>query len=346
MRIVSRLLPGHPGRLARVIVLAGLLIAAHAPLARAQTYHLVQAGFRVLYLAPVFVAMDHGFFKDHGVELTFKEIDSGALAAAAIMSNSAQISDLDIKGIAEMRAQGKATVLFYNLVDRVTLDMIVRKDVLAKSGVDMKAPVLERLKALKGLTIGMTRPGAPTDLYARYLLTLAHLDPDRDATIVQVGGVPALESAFRSGRISAFMLSPPLPQKLEHDGVGDILVRNTAGELPALDHFSYVALFTSADYAKSNGPALTAYSHAIQDAVEWIDEHPDDAVKLLAAKWFKDASPEDLAISLKATMPSVSATGLLSVDELQRQLAVSEALGEKPAADLTEGVLWTNAFVK
>ena len=47
------------------------------------------------------------------------------------------------------------------------------------------------------------------------------------------------------------MLSPPLPQTLEKQGIGTIIVHNTAGELPSLKQISYITLFTTADWRKS-----------------------------------------------------------------------------------------------
>jgi NitT/TauT family transport system substrate-binding protein len=327
------------------IVLAVLVLAPADP-ARAQSYKIKQAGFRVLYMAPIFIALDRGIFKEHGVDFSFTEIDSGALGMAAVLSGDAQISDDDVVDMAEVKQQGKSPLMIYNLVDRVTLDLIIRNDVLKKTGIDVKAPVLDRARALKGLTIGITRAGAPTDTYARYFLIKAGLNPDRDATLVQIGGVPALDAAFRSGRIDAFLLSPPLPQTLEQAGIGTILIRNTAGEMPELTDTNYDSLFTTADYARANGAALTAYAHSVQDGVKWIKAHRDETLKDLGASWFKDTKPESLALSLDALMPAVSATGLYTRAGIQKYLDIFKSIGQGTNADLTEGVLWTNEYVK
>jgi NitT/TauT family transport system substrate-binding protein len=314
--------------------------------AAAAAYALTEAGFRVLYMAPVFVAMDKGFFAKHGVTLTFKEIDSGTLGPATVMSGAAQISDFDPGSLAALEAHGQAPLMIYNLVDRVTLDLIVRNDALAKAGVKLDAPVFERAKALKSLTIGITRPGAPTDTYPRYFIAKAGLDPTRDANLVQIGSIPALEAAFRSGRIDGFFLSPPLPQKLEQEGIGKILIHNTAGEVPALTDTSYDGLFTTTAYAAANGPALAAYCAGIQDAVRWLDAHPDEAVDFLAAKWFSDTDKATLKLSMKVLLPSISPTGVFKPDAVGKYMAVFETLGETSDADIGEGKLWTNKFVE
>jgi ABC-type nitrate/sulfonate/bicarbonate transport system substrate-binding protein len=332
-------------RLVTLIVAALLLVPASVP-AQAPPHRLTQAGFRVLYMAPVFIALEKGLFAQEGIDFTFTEIDSGALGPAAVVSGNAQISDLDPLGVARLQQEGKALLLFYNLVERVTLDLVVRTPVLQKLGVTRESPLPARYAALKGLNIGITRPGAPTDVFARYFLMRAGLNPDRDASLVQVGGVPALAAAFKAGRIDAFLLSPPLPHTLEREGAGHILIRNTAGDVPELRHTTYVAMFATADYAKKNAPALQAYSRALRRATEWLRANRAEALRLLGEKYFKDTPAESLALSLDATLPALSADGRFSRGTVQSYLDIFKTIGEAVTASAAEGLLWSNEFVR
>src|SRR5262249_59145597 len=119
------------------------------------------------------------------------------------------------------------------------------------------------------------------------------------------GVVPALAAAFKAGRIDAFLLSPPLPHALEREGVGQILIRNTAGDVPELRQTTYVAMFTTADYAKKNAPVLQASARALRAAPGWIRANRAEALRLLGEKYFKDTPAESLAISLDATLPAL-----------------------------------------
>lgn len=333
-------------RISRSFCLALTLLALAAGSAQAQEYKLTHAGLRTLYLMPVFIAIDRGIFKQHGVDVTYREIDSGALSPAVVLSGDAQITSDDILGIAPLARQGKEFMMIYNLMDRMTMNLVVRNDALTKAGIDAHAPLEQRLKVLKGLTIGITRAGAPTDAYSRYFLIKAGLDPQKDATLMQVGGPSGLSAAFRSGRIDAFMLSPPLPQNLERAGQGTIIVHNTDGEVPELTGMSYITLFTSKEYAQKNGPALKAYAHSIQDALKWIRGNRDEALKLLGSKWFKDTAPDALAVSFDALLPALSGTGEFTPASLQKFVSVYKTIGENVDIDLSEGKLWTNDFVK
>jgi NitT/TauT family transport system substrate-binding protein len=324
---------------------AWLLALPHVAVPQAR-HKVTQAGFRVLYMAPAFIALEKGLFAQEGVDFTFTEIESGALGAAAVISNNAQISDLDPLGVARLQQEGKSLLLFYNLVGRVTLDLVVRTPVAQRLNLTRETPLAARCAALKGLTIGITRPGAPTDVFARYFLIRAGLNPDRDASLVQVGGVPALAAAFKAERIDAFLLSPPLPQSLERDGVGRIVIQNTAGDVPELSNTTYVAMFATAEYAKRNGPALVAYSRALRRATEWIHGNKPEALRILGEKYFKDTPAESLALSLEATLPAISADGRFSQAAVQSYLDIFKTVGETVTVSAAEGVLWTNEFVK
>ena len=74
-------------------------------------------------------------------------------------------------GIAPLAKQGKHFMMVYNLLDRMTMDMVVRNDALQRAGYDPNTPPQQRGKILKGMTIGITRPAAPTDIFSRFIMT-------------------------------------------------------------------------------------------------------------------------------------------------------------------------------
>ncbi|MCC6889227.1 MAG: ABC transporter substrate-binding protein [Hyphomicrobiales bacterium] len=326
-------------------MLAALTLASGDAAAQ-QLPKMVHAGLRTLYLAPLFVGIDRGTFRQNGVDVSYQELESGALSPAAILSGQAHVTSDEILGIAPLAKQGREFMMVYNLMDRMTMNLVVRNDVLKKAGYNPKAPLEERARVLKGLTIGITRPGAPTDTYSRYFLIRAGLDPKRDATLVQIGGGGALNAAFRSGRIDAFMLSPPFPQVAEREGVGTIIIDSAGGAVPELTGMSYIVLFTSKAFAEKNKPAVRAYVKSIQESLQWIRQNRAESLKLLGARWFKDTNPETLALSFDALMPSLSATGEFTQASFKKFLDVYKTVGEVVEIDLTEGRLWTNEFVR
>lgn len=328
-------------------ILALCVVSAVLSTGAAQAQHKIKhAGFRTLYLMPIFVAIDRDIFKKNGLEVTFQGIESGALTPAVLLSGGADIVNDDLMGVVPLAKKGKELLMIYNLMDRVTMDLIVRKEALERAGFKPSMPATERAKVLKGLKIGITRPGAPTEIYARYLMSEAGLDPSKDADLIQIGGTAALSGAFRTGRIDAFLLSPPLPQNLEREGHGTIIIRNTAGEIPSLMGMSFITIYTTKDYAQKNTQSLKAYVRSLQEAVAWIRGNRDEALKMLHAKWFKETSPEALALSFDILLPAISPTGEFNRAGLEKFINVYKKVGEDVDIDLTEGGIWTNTYVK
>jgi len=124
------------------------LLLAGIKAAPAETNQITHAGLRTLYLAPLFIAMDRGMFKARGLDVNYNEIDSGALSAAAILSGAAQMTSGDLMGVAPLQMQGKQ-FSWSNLLDRMTMDFVVRKDALAKANFDPNAEVKTRANVLK-----------------------------------------------------------------------------------------------------------------------------------------------------------------------------------------------------
>ena len=132
-------LTGLLGALIALVLVCPLVPSAGQ--AQTMRYKIRQAGFRVLYMAPMYIALEQGFFAQEGIDYAFQEISSGALGPATVISGQAQVSDLDPLGIADLQKEGKSLISFYNLVTRVTLDLIVRNEIIQRTGVSRFSPL-------------------------------------------------------------------------------------------------------------------------------------------------------------------------------------------------------------
>lgn len=340
-----RIRPGWWAACVAALITIGFLVGTSPSPTTGQVMKLKHTGFRVLYLAPVYIAIEKGFFKEEGLEVDYVEIESGILGQASLMGGQAHFSDVDPLQAALLKDQGGALMMVYNLVNRVTLDFILRTEVAERLRVTRQTPIMDRFRALRGLNIGITRPGAPTDAFPRYFLKRAGFDPDRDARLVQVGGVPALAAALKSGRIDGFMLSPPLPQTLEKEGAGRIIIKNTAGDVPELANVTYVALTVTEPFARHNPRLVRTYLRAVGRANAWMRKNTDEALKILGTKYFSDTPAEVLRVSWDALLPAISADGRFTEAGVRGYLGVFETIGQGVKADSAEGTLWSNRFL-
>jgi NitT/TauT family transport system substrate-binding protein len=326
-------------------ILAGLALtlAVSSPALAATTVK--QAGFKVIDLAVPFIAKSKGFFAKNGLDWRYVEIDSGKLGVAALLSGNVQFVDLGMDDIAGLQAQGKDPIGIYSMLNSLTMDLVLSNKAIATSGISRSMPLDDKLKRLKGLTFGITRPGAPTQLFIQYLMQKVGLDPQKDATFVQVGGGQALVSAVKTGRIDGFLLSAPSPYLVQKDKAGTVIIRNSAGEgPPEFKDFAFETISTLKSYAAAHPDVVKAYSLSLNEAQDWMKAHPKEALATLKT-YFPDTDDATLKLSFDATVPAMSEHGKLTEAAVENQLTVLKSIGaisSMPSA--AEGVLWTGAY--
>jgi ABC-type nitrate/sulfonate/bicarbonate transport system substrate-binding protein len=300
-----------------------------------------QAGFRVLYMWPIFLANDRGFFRDEGLDFEYIEVDSGLLGVAALVSGDAQIADMGANDVANLHNQGKDLILVRQLVRRMTMDLIFSTTVAKRLRLSRDIPLIARYSALKGLTIGITRPGAPTDVFIRYFLKQGGLNPDRDAILLPVGGAAPLASALRTGQIDAYLLSPPIP-----DSVGRVIISCSAGDVPELSDIPFVNLAVTRTYVETHADVVQAYVHGVKRSIAWGAGHRDEAIRL-TGKYFPDIASDELARAWDELLPAMSTNGDFTEQGLRAYLQIMVEMGQLPQMPPTlEGVLWTNRFTR
>lgn len=336
----------RPGRTPLVLGLVAALLVLATAIGGAQPARVkireVHTG--TIFMAPVFIAEAAGYMAAEGIDLELFEVESGALATAALIAGEAGIADVDPFQVVELRRQGKQLLLIYNLTKRVTLDMVMHPEVVRAKNISRSTPIDQRLAALRGLRLGITRPGAATDVYMRYYLKRAGMNPDRDVQIVSVGGGGPLLAALRTRQIDAFHLSAPTPYQAEQDGYGTVIVKASAGDVPELDNIVYTGIAVYNVYANRNPDVLRRWVRAVSRGYRLMRTDPAAAVTHLRKYVARD--PALLARVLPEILPALSEDGRLSEAIIQKTLNFLAEIGQitfKPSTK--EGILWTNRYL-
>src|SRR5688500_6103362 len=161
---------------------------------RAQTA--VKLGTAVLgdysLAGPFLLAAEKGFFKQQSLDVEFVPFRGGpdlvkAVIAGEILVGAAGSTDILVFREAGMPLKMIATQTEGN---HFTLNV---------------APSINAVADRKGKTIGVTRVGATTWVFARMLAKQQKWDPDRDVKIVGLGGLDAQLAALSRNEIAAFV---------------------------------------------------------------------------------------------------------------------------------------------
>ena len=298
----------------------------------------------LIYYAPFVVAAAEGFDAQENIKSEFVPISDGAQLASAILNGVMDVSPCSFDAIANLADRGKHLIAVYQLVDRVTLDLVVGKNIL-KSGVTASSPLSERFAVLKGHRFGITDPSGPSDIFLHALLQEAHLDPRKDVEIIRVGSIAGMSAALKSGQIDGYMLSPPSPQQVEASGAGKVLIRPRNGELKSLPSFSFLNLCTTAEFAKTHGDLLRAYLRAVQKGNDWMRKNKDETLKIFN-KQFPNVPVGIWEQAYDNLLPSVSTDGRFDPKVVKTSYETYKKVGvTQSVPDLTEGVTWTNSFL-
>jgi ABC-type nitrate/sulfonate/bicarbonate transport system substrate-binding protein len=298
-----------------------------------------------VFLSALYVARDDGLFDREGLKVEITEVESGNDSIAALASGNAQYADVGLEDLVELREQGDdSVVMVHDILDRVTLTLVMRKDVAERQGVSAASPLEERFRALKGLKIGITSPGAPTDTYMRYYLRTVGLNPERDVELVPLGGGSALLAALEKGQIDAYQLSPPTPYVAAAEGFGVVLVDGPKGEVPDLDGFSYTGWAVARQWAEDNPDTAKKFSRILAEATKKVKAQPDAVADQIGDDLGSENRPAILR-TIKGMRSALSDDGcfdpavVTKTLNTMRDLKIVEGEG-----DASEGDLWTNEY--
>jgi NitT/TauT family transport system substrate-binding protein len=202
---------------------------------------------------------------------------SGAKSLTTVATGSAPLGFFDPSDGVKPVSLGQPIVAIGTLYAEPYLQVVVKPEVITRTGVQPSAPVKDRGAALKGLKLGTTTPGSGSDRFARSLLQLAGLNPERDAEVVAAGSSANQVAAFARGSLDAiFTVSPFIDEVIvRHNGV--LYVSLPAGDLPELKGTTGFAFWGHKPSLQANPALGVALMKGAIRAIDLIQTNPEEA---------------------------------------------------------------------
>ena len=148
-----------------------------------------------LLQAPLFVAIDAGAFKKHGMDVRY--VLTGARTIQALVGGSVQFAQgVSSRTVPSAVLAGADAILIANFVEKLLFSM-------------HSAPEINSMQDLKGKVVGVSGIGGTTDFATRAALQEVGLIPDKDVAIRGIGGVAETVAAMKAKIVHAGTLSPP-----------------------------------------------------------------------------------------------------------------------------------------
>jgi NitT/TauT family transport system substrate-binding protein len=307
-------------------VTAGSLVAASGLAGRvrpgAAQGPAVKIGSAVLgdyaLVTPILVAREKGFFQAQGVTAEFQPLRGGPDLVKAIVAGQLHIGVTGATDVPVFRATGAPIRFIASEVDGNHFTFNV-------------APAITKLADLKGKSIGVTRVGAATWVFATMLAKQQGWVPEKDVTIVGLGGLDAQLAALARGEIAAFVWGDG-GAVTELQGKSKVLLRFDTVTPKWLSQ----AYYATDEYIKGNKDTIQRTLRALFQGARFMLEHTREAAAIArkTLQW-----PEEAILRAhQVSGPLLSKDGTLSaetIDAMQTTLLEYKVQDKRvPTADL------------
>lgn len=297
---------------------------------------------RSMSFSAIYVGQGKKFFEEQGLDLRVSVV-AGIGALQAMLAGSTDFTGLTGTEVIKAHTKGLTPVVIAAGIERMSMEIIADKEKATAAGVTESSSLQEKLRFMKGRTIGVLRTGAVAHFFLLYAAARGGLDPKTDLSIVSLGTPPALFASLEKKQIDAFVFVPPISVIPVVKGYGLRLASGPLNTFPEIAPFPYISLLTMAKTAQENPGLTRRMTHAFVKGLRHIHSHPEESAALVKAQ-FKDVPEPVLNESLRLVLPSHSKDGritLAAMETAQKFLLDGGAI-DKPV-DLSK--TFTNDFL-
>ena len=268
---------------------------------------------RLTSSAPLFIAMDKGFFAEEGIDIDAQWFDAAHPIAVSTASSKVDVGATGITAsLYNMAANGQKLGI---VADKGREQKGYSSSALLIATDEYNAGV-KTLKDIKGKRIGITQKGSTFHYMLGRMLESQGMSLN-DVEIVPLNKLSAVMAALESKQIDGCILNEPNITKVQKAGYGKLVVQ-VGDVIP----YQTSAIFYSPVFMNKKDVAvrfMRAYNKACnyyyEAAVEKKDPKKLEEVVNIVAKYVK-APAEDI----KAGLPYIDKDGKLLVSDIDTQI--------------------------
>jgi NitT/TauT family transport system substrate-binding protein len=300
------------------LVLCGLMATGHA---RAETAPLKDATMALpstgLPYALVYIADAQHLWEKHGLNLKTVQI-AGIGATNAVISGSVDFAHASGPTLARAAAKGQKLLAIFSVLDRVSTEIVLRKSAADAAHFDASAPLLDRVKILRGKTIAINSVNSVDQAFLQLLARRAGYDPQE----IRLAVMPADSAlaAFSTNQIDGLAMSPPWPQSLVLDGRAVTIASGPSGEPADLLPIATTIVLTKPETCAQREALCEGVAQAMKEAGAILRDKPEIAVPILTARLNMDAKLIEAVVKQQRLAtpnpPVVSQTGLQHAEHI------------------------------
>ena len=218
-----------------------------------------------IFYAPMYVAVEEGYFEEEGIELTLVNGLGADKTMTAVLSGEADIGFMGSEASVYVYNEGAEdyVVNFAQLTQRAGNFLVSRE-----ADSDFK------MTDLKGKTVLGGRKGGMPQMVFEYILKKYGMNPDTDLDIVTNIDFGMTAQAFAGGSGEYTVEFEPSATALEKEGSGYVVASLgvESGYVP------YTAYSAKKSYIEENPEVIEGFVKALQKGMDYVNSHTSEEI--------------------------------------------------------------------
>lgn len=226
-----------------------------------------------IFYAPMYVAIEEGYFADEGIDLTLVTGFGADKTMTALLTGEADIGFMGSESTIYTYKEGASdyAVNFAQLTQRAG-NFLVSREPIDHFSWDM----------LIGKDVLGGRAGGMPEMVFEYILKKNGIDPANDLSIDQSIDFGSTAAAFSGGQGQFTVEFEPHATSLESKGDGYVVASlgKDSGYVP------YTAFCAKKSYIAANPEVITAFTNALQRGMDYVQTHSAAEIAQIIAPQF------------------------------------------------------------
>lgn len=224
----------------------------------------------------------------HGVTVDLQAFGtSSTISIDAVLGGHAMFGSVGTMTALQAIRQGADLKIIAAIVNNVQV-MVIRNEVAQRLGVSTTAPIADRVRTLKGLTIATGAVGSTHYQILRSYLKQYGLDPDKDVRLIGIAEPSALVTGLEQKRFDAIAYASPLVELAIAKGFGREWISGPRGDIPGSDNIKTGVIVVRTETLEKNREKVNVLLAALADAQRSVQSDRATTGQKLYEKYFSN----------------------------------------------------------
>jgi NitT/TauT family transport system substrate-binding protein len=219
-------------------------------------------------VAPVYVAIERGYFADEGLEVTPAVAQGGAALIPAVLGGDHQFAYTNNVSVLQAHARGLPLRIVTDGAQAAT-DQQDADAIVARTDSSVRQPT-----DLEHATIGVNTIDNVGDVVIRAALEREGVDTST-VEFLEVP-FPDMIAAVEAGRVDAGWVVEPFVQAAKARGLRSVFSPLDVAAGRVGEGLSIASYVTSERYARANPDVVTAFTRAMERSFRYLEDNPDE----------------------------------------------------------------------